>query len=236
MSVRAEIVRTQPPCYQPVAGATSAFGGHGHDTFAVIYSPGVESIALVAAGWASGLNAYLTVLILGISGRLGWADTPASLQTNWVIGAAGVAFFIEFVVDKIPLLDSVWDLVHTLIRPVLGGLTGAAIAAGQLGRPAGFALAAGLALIGHLTKTTSRLAINMSPEPFTNIIASFAEDGVVSALVALAMAYPRIAAVSATVAAVVGVIIALLLWRLARRGLRRVKAWLDGQPVARNSL
>ncbi len=195
----------------------------------------MESIALVAAGWASGLNAYLTVLILGASGRLGWADTPASLQTNWVLGAAGVAFAIEFVIDKLPLLDSVWDLVHTFIRPVIGGLTGAAIAAGQLGRPAAFALAGGLALIGHLTKATSRLAINMSPEPLTNIIASFAEDGVVSGLVALAMVYPRIAAVSATVAAVVGVIIALLLWKLARRGLRRVRAGLGGALATRTS-
>jgi len=191
----------------------------------------MESIALVAAGWASGLNAYLTVLILGASGRLGLADTPVGLQSNMVLGAAGVAFVIEFVIDKIPLLDSVWDLAHTFIRPVIGGLTGAAIAAGQLGRPAAFALAAGLALIGHLTKTTSRLAINMSPEPFTNIIASFAEDGVVAALVALAMAYPRIAAISATAAAVVGVVMAFLLWRLARRGWRRVRARLQSQPA-----
>jgi len=191
----------------------------------------MESIALVAAGWASGLNAYLTVLILGASGRLGWADTPVGLQSNLVLGVAGIAFLIEFVIDKVPLLDSVWDLAHTFIRPVIGGLTGAAIAAGQLGRPAAFALAAGLALIGHLTKTTSRLAINMSPEPFTNIIASFAEDGVVAALVALAMVYPRIAAVSATVAAVVGVVMAFLLWRLARRGWRRVRVWLQQQPA-----
>ncbi len=203
----------------------------------MLYHHAVESIALVAAGWASGLNAYLTVLILGASGRLGWADTPAGLQTNLVLGAAGVAFVVEFVVDKVPLLDSVWDLAHTFIRPVIGALTGAAIAAGQLGRPAAFALAGGLALIGHLTKTTSRLAINMSPEPFTNVIASFAEDGVVSALVVLAMAYPRIAAISATVAAIIGAIIAFLLWRLARRGLRRVRSWACGGSVqTRNSL
>lgn len=201
-----------------------------------LYARRMESIALVAAGWSSGLNAYLTVLILGAAGRLGWADSPLSLQTNLVLGAAGVAFVVEFIVDKIPLLDSVWDMAHTFIRPVIGGLTGAAIAAGQLGRPAAFALAGGLALIGHLTKTTSRLAINMSPEPFTNVLASFAEDGVVSALVAMSMAYPRIAAVSATVAAVVGVIIAVLLWRLARRGLRRVREWMNGRPVARSSL
>ena len=197
----------------------------------VLYAHDMESIALVAAGWASGLNAYLTVLILGASGRLGWADTPVGLQSNLVLSAAGIAFAIEFVIDKVPLLDSVWDMAHTFIRPVIGGMTGAAIAAGQLGRPAAFALAAGLALIGHLTKSTSRLAINMSPEPFTNIIASFTEDGIVSALVVLAMAYPTIAALTAAAAAICGVVVAFLLWRLARRGLLRVRSWLRRQPA-----
>jgi len=106
----------------------------------------MESIALVAAGWASGLNAYLTLLILGVAGRAGWAETPHDLQQTWVLAAAGVAFVIEFVIDKVPILDSLWDLGHTFIRPVVGGLTGAAIAGAQLGRPAAFALAAGLAL------------------------------------------------------------------------------------------
>jgi len=190
----------------------------------------MEAIALVAAGWASGLNAYLTVLILGVAGRLGWAETPVGLQQSWVLAAAGLAFAVEFVVDKVPLLDSAWDLVHTLVRPVIGGITGVAIAGASLGRPAAFALAAGLALIGHLTKATSRLAINMSPEPITNVLASFAEDGLVAVLATLAIAYPKTAAVLATIAAVIGVVIALLLWRLARRGWRRVRAWISGHP------
>ena len=192
----------------------------------------MESIALVAAGWSSGLNAYLTVLILGVSGRLGWAATPTSLQETWVLVAAGVAFALEFVIDKIPLLDSLWDLAHTFIRPVVGGMTGAAIAGAQLGRPAAFALAAGLALLGHATKATSRMAINMSPEPFTNVLASFAEDGIVGVLSALAMAYPRIAAVTAGVAAIVGALIAIALWKLARRGWRRVRAYLERRTTA----
>lgn len=192
----------------------------------------MESIALVAAGWSSGLNAYLTLLILGVSGRLGWADTPASLQQTWVLIAAGVAFAVEFVIDKVPLLDSLWDLAHTFIRPVVGGLTGTAIAGAQLGRPAAFALAAGLALLGHTTKATSRMAINMSPEPFTNVIASFAEDGIVGVLSALAMAYPTTAAVLAGVAAVVGALVAVALWKLARRGWRRVRARLHGTRTA----
>lgn len=192
----------------------------------------MESIALVAAGWASGLNAYLTLLILGVAGRAGWAETPHDLQQTWVLAAAGVAFVIEFVIDKVPILDSLWDLGHTFIRPVVGGLTGAAIAGAQLGRPAAFALAAGLALIGHLTKTTSRLAINMSPEPLTNILASVAEDGLVAVLVALAMAYPKTATVIAVLSAVIGVLVAILLWKFAKRGLRRVRGWLQQRRPA----
>ena len=192
----------------------------------------MESIALVAAGWASGLNAYLTLLILGVAGRAGWAETPHDLQQTWVLAAAGVAFVIEFVIDKVPILDSLWDLGHTFIRPVVGGLTGAAIAGAQLGRPAAFALAAGLALIGHLTKTTSRLAINMSPEPRSNILASVAEDGLVAVLVALAMAYPKTATVIAVLAAVIGVLVAILLWKFAKRGLRRVRGWLQQRRPA----
>lgn len=192
----------------------------------------MESITFVAAGWAAGLNAYLTVLILGVSGRLGWADTPHSLQQTWVLIAAGVAFVVEFVVDKVPLLDSLWDTVHTVIRPVIGGLTGAAIAGASLGKPAAFALAAGLALTGHLTKATTRLAINMSPEPFTNIVASVSEDGVVAALVPLAMAYPKVAAVVAAVLAVVGLLVVMLLWRFVRKGWRRFRAYLHRTPAA----
>ncbi|MGB8858867.1 MAG: DUF4126 domain-containing protein [Ilumatobacteraceae bacterium] len=191
----------------------------------------MESIALVAAGWASGLNAYLTVLILGVSGRLGWAQTPASLQQSWVLVVAGVMFALEFVIDKVPLVDSLWDTAHTVVRPVVGGLTGAAIAGAQLGRPAAFALAAGLALIGHLTKAGSRLAINMSPEPFTNILASFTEDGIVAALVPLAIAHPKIAAVVAIVLAALGVFVVVLVWRLVRTGWRRVRRRFDSAPV-----
>lgn len=188
----------------------------------------MESIAFIATSWASGVNAYLTLLILGVAGRYGWADTPVSLQQGWVIIAAGIAYVVEFVVDKVPLLDSLWDTVHTVIRPVLGGLTGVAIAGSAVGKPQAFVAAAALALTGHATKATSRLAINMSPEPFTNIIASVSEDGIVAALVPLAIAHPKVSAVVALIAAAVGILIAVLLWKLARRGLRRVRAWFSG--------
>ena len=186
----------------------------------------MESIAFIATSWASGVNAYLTLLILGVAGRYGWADTPTSLQQGWVIVAAAIAYVVEFVVDKVPLLDSAWDAVHTIVRPIVGGLSGVAIAGASIGKPQAFIAAAALALTGHATKATSRLAINMSPEPFTNIIASVSEDGIVAGLVPLAIAYPKTSAVVALVAAVVGVVIALMLWRLARRGLRRVRSWV----------
>jgi hypothetical protein len=185
----------------------------------------MESIAFIATSWASGVNAYLTVLILGVSGRYGWAETPASLQQGWVLWAAAVAFVVEFVVDKVPLLDSAWDAVHTVVRPIIGGLAGVAIAGASFGDPQAFVAAAALALTGHATKATSRLAINMSPEPFTNVIASVAEDGLVAGLVPLAIAYPKISAAVGLLAAALGICIALLLWRFARKGLRRVRSW-----------
>ncbi len=182
----------------------------------------MESITLVAAGWSSGLNAYLTVLILGLSGRFGWVDTPVALQHNGVLMVAGAAFAVEFVIDKIPLLDSAWDLVHTLVRPVVGGMVGSAIAGSALGRPEAFAIAALLALTGHTAKATTRLAINMSPEPVTNVIASFSEDGIVLGLVTFAMVYPVVSLVLGSVAVVGSILVTLLVWRLARRGVRRV--------------
>ena len=191
----------------------------------------MESIAFVATSWASGVNAYLTLLILGVAGRYGWAETPTSLQQGWVIIVAGVAFAVEFVVDKVPLLDSAWDALHTFIRPIVGGLSGVAIAGASFGRPQAFIAAAALALTGHATKATSRLAINMSPEPFTNIIASFAEDGIVAGLVPLAIAYPKISAAVGLVVAAIGACVALLLLKLARKGLRRVRSWAGATAV-----
>jgi hypothetical protein len=185
----------------------------------------MESIAFVTTSWSAGVNAYLTLLILGVAGRYDWAETPTSLQQSWVIIAAAAAFAVEFVVDKVPLLDSAWDALHTVVRPVLGGLAGMAIAGSSFGEPQAFAAAAALAFTGHATKATSRLAINMSPEPFTNVAASVAEDGLVAALVPLAIAYPKISAAAGAVVAVIGVCVALLLLKLARKGLRRVRTW-----------
>ena len=190
----------------------------------------METATLVAAGWTTGINAYLTVLMLGLAGRFGWAETPAELQQPWVLALAAVLFAIEFVIDKVPLLDSAWDVVHTVVRPsvaaIVGALSAAANIGGSLGKPQAALLAGGLALAAHLSKTSTRLAINVSPEPFTNIAASLAEDGLVAALVSLALIRPRLAAFLAAVAAAASLLIGFALFSVARRGYRRVRRLL----------
>ena len=184
----------------------------------------METATLLAAGWTAGLNAYLTVLILGVSGRLGWAPTPASLQQTWVLAVCAVLFVGEFVIDKIPFADSAWDVLHTLVRPAVAAAVGAAAAgSASLGQPTASLFAAGLALIAHLSKATTRLAINVSPEPATNIVASLTEDTTVAAVVALALARPRLAATVALVLAVLFAGVAISLFSLARGALRRLR-------------
>jgi hypothetical protein len=188
----------------------------------------VETVSLAAAGWSAGINAYLTVLVLAVAGRMGWADTPESLQRPWVITGAAVLFAIEFVVDKVPLLDSAWDVAHTLVRPAIGAALGTAIAGADVGDWQAALLAGSLALSGHAAKATTRLAVNFSPEPASNIGLSFAEDGVVTGLVVLAITRPRLAAALAIVAAVGSVIVVVVLIRVARRGWRRMRARMRG--------
>ncbi|MFN0028348.1 MAG: DUF4126 domain-containing protein [Acidimicrobiales bacterium] len=187
----------------------------------------MHEATLLAAGWTTGINAYLTLLLLGLAGRLDWAETPPVLQRPGVLVVVGVLFALEFVVDKVPLLDSAWDLLHTLIRPTVGTLVGVAAAGADndfaFSGPVAGVLAGGLALAGHLTKASTRLAINTSPEPFTNVIASFAEDGLVAAMVILALWQPRVAAMLALFAAAVGLLVAIAMFTLARRGYRRVR-------------
>lgn len=183
----------------------------------------METAALVAASFGAGVNAYLTVLLLGVGGRLGWADTPESLQRPSVMAVDAILFAVEFVVDKVPLLDSAWDLLHTLVRPSVGAALGAAIAGAELGQPQASILAAALALSAHVGKASTRLAINASPEPFTNIAASLLEDGFVAGVVSLAMFRPRLAAAVAVVALAGALVASWFALRLARRGWRRLR-------------
>ena len=140
-------------------------------------------LTLVAGvGFAGGLNLYATVLALGLAGVTGTVDLPGDMdviQSWWVIGAAGLMYCIEFFADKIPWLDSAWGAVHTFIRPPAAALLGFEATGDITGVLAG----GGIAMASHMSKEGLRAAINTSPEPFTNSIASVGED--VSALGAL---------------------------------------------------
>jgi hypothetical protein len=159
--------------------------------------------------FAAGLNLYATVAILGLASRYQWVHLPPQFQAfdnSFIIGAAIVLYVVEFVADKIPWVDSIWDAVHTVIRPVGGAL----IAVTTLGDASpgmeglvallGGTLAAG----SHLTKASTRAAANASPEPFTNWFLSLAEDAFVVGLGVLALKYPVAAAV------VVGICVVLI--------------------------
>ncbi|MFF2849463.1 DUF4126 domain-containing protein [Streptomyces sp. NPDC058001] len=176
------------------------------------------------SGWASGINAYAVVLLLGIFGATGVTDeVPASLQSTPVLIAAGVLFLCEAVADKIPYVDSVWDTVHTVIRPVSGAVVAALLAgqSGSLPDIAAGAIGGSTALASHAVKSGTRMAINSSPEPFSNFIVSTAEDLGVGGLVTFAMFYPRTAAVIAGVLLLLGLVLTVFLISRIRRFLRR---------------
>ena len=143
---------------------------------------------LLGSSWASGINLYLTVAGLGIAHRMGWIVLPGNMDTlahPLVIGVAMLVYAVEFIADKIPFVDSAWDSVHTFIRPAGGMALGylAMVDAGPAVQYPVAVLTGAIALDSHLTKATSRAAINTSPEPFTNTIASVTEDaGVIGAL------------------------------------------------------
>jgi len=171
--------------------------------------------------FAAGVNLYATVAILGLASRYQWVALPEQFRifdNDWIIGAALVMYVVEFVADKIPWFDSVWDAVHTVIRPAGAAL----IAVASIGhaRPemqAAAALAgAALASSSHLAKAGTRVAANTSPEPFSNWILSFSEDGFVIALGVLALKYPIAAAVVVIAAVAVILASASWLWRKLR--------------------
>jgi hypothetical protein len=148
--------------------------------------------------FAAGINLYATVAILGLASRYGWVQLPPQyhvFDNNWIIGTAIALYVVEFFADKIPWVDSVWDAVHTVIRPIGGAL----IAVTTLGH----ASAPTQALVGllggtlaastHFTKAGTRVIANASPEPFSNWILSFAEDGFVIGLGFVALKYPVVA-------------------------------------------
>jgi hypothetical protein len=192
----------------------------------------MESLPLVfSSGWASGVNAYLVVLVLGFADRVSpTAEIPDALHRWDVLGVALFMYAMEFVADKIPYIDSTWDAVSTFIRPTAGAVIGVLMAgdADTLQQAVLGTVGGGTALLSHLVKAGGRLAINSSPEPVTNIGASIAEDITVLALVWFAIQHPRAAAAVAAVLLVLGLLMLYVVAKLVRRGWRR---WKDREPA-----
>jgi hypothetical protein len=179
-----------------------------------------------SSGWASGVNAYLVVLVLGLADRFGtFSQIPDSLGRTDVLIAAGLLYAIEFVTDKIPYLDSTWDAISTFIRPTVGAIIALLVSGDATSlQQAGYAvLGGGTALASHTIKAGSRLAINASPEPFSNIGASLGEDVTVIGIVVLAIHHPWVAGGISAVLLILGAILLVHLSRMARRGWRRWK-------------
>ena len=168
-----------------------------------------QLIALAAAlGWASGLRLYAVLFITGLAGYLGWVQLPPGLhllQTLPVLIASGVMLFVEFFADKIPLVDSLWDAVHTLVRIPAGAALAAAVFGWDHATAATVAalLGGSLAATAHAAKASTRAAVNTSPEPFSNIALSLAGDALVPGALWLAWTHPWLFLVALGLALVV---------------------------------
>ena len=187
----------------------------------------VELVALAASiSLLSGWRLYLVTFATGLAMKFGWVALPHQLgaldilANNWIIGIAGVGAFAEFFADKIAWVDSAWDAIHSVIRPVGGALLSAAIvdSADPAWQVASFLLGGGAAFVAHAGKAGARTLVNTSPEPVSNVIVSTGEDVATGGLLALAIAYPVAAAIIAAL------LVALSIWLViaARRALRRI--------------
>jgi hypothetical protein len=190
----------------------------------------VETLGLaLGAGFSSGLNLYATIATLGLLQRFGVIHLPASLQVlahPWVLGIAIALYVIEFLADKIPYVDSVWDAIHTVIRPPAAALVayGAAGAAPLEWRWGAALLAGGVALTSHGTKASARAAANASPEPFSNWTLSLGEDVLAVWLTWMATVHPRATIVVVVALIALAVFILFHLFRFLRRALQRLLA------------
>jgi hypothetical protein len=190
----------------------------------------VETLGLaLGAGFSSGLNLYATIATLGLLQRFGVVHLPGPLQIlshPWVLGIAIALYAIEFLADKIPYVDSVWDAIHTVIRPPAAALVayGAAGAAPPEWRWGAALLAGGVALTSHGTKASARAAANTSPEPFSNWTLSLGEDALAVWLTWMATVHPRATIVVVALLIALAVFVLFHLFRFLRRALQRLFA------------
>ncbi len=193
-------------------------------------------VALAAAlGWASGIRLYLVVFLTGMAGYFGFIPLPNGLhvlQHPAMLAGSGAMLFVEFFADKIPGVDALWDMIHTVIRVPAG----AALAAGVFGADsATMGMVAGLlggtlAATSHATKLTTRAAINTSPEPFSNIAMSLVEEGGVLGMLWLATNYPITFGVVLCIVLVLSVVLIAVLLKFLKTIVRRISEFFSGNP------
>jgi len=182
---------------------------------------------VLGAGFSSGLNLYATIATLGLLQRFGVIQLPEHLRIlshPVVLGIAAVLYLLEFLADKVPYIDSIWQAVHTFIRPPAAALLafGATAAAPEAWRWGAALLAGGIALTSHGTKASARAAVNMSPEPFSNWALSFGEDALAVWLIWFATAHPTAAIIVVSVLFAVSLFLLYHLFRFLRRALRKL--------------
>ena len=192
----------------------------------------MDALALTfSSGWASGINSYLVVLVLGIADRVGAFTEIPDVLARWdVLAVASFLYAMEFIADKIPFIDSTWDAISTAIRPTAGAVIGVLLAgdASSLDQAVLGVVGGGTALLSHLVKAGGRLAINSSPEPASNVVASVTEDAAVLGVVWFALQNPEAAAAIAGVLLLLGLVMLFFVARLIRRGWRR---WKKKDPI-----
>jgi Domain of unknown function (DUF4126) len=196
----------------------------------------LAKIGLAAgASVASGIRVYATVAALGFLHRIGVVQLPHGLEVlsqTPIIILASALYLIEFVADKVPAVDSVWDAIHTFIRPPAAAVLGFA-AFGDVAEPwriAAALLCGTLALSSHGIKASTRLAINTSPEPFSNWAASFGEDIFVAALVWFTVTHPVIGLVVAGVVLLTAILLAAWIYRMLKRLFKPPEARIESRP------
>ena len=229
----AALMQSAQGVWQWLGGSTSAVIAKGAQSMDM-----PQLLALAAAmGWASGLRLYAVVFITGLAGWLGWIQLPPGLSVLHhpaMLMASGFMLFVEFFADKIPGVDSLWDLMQSVIRIPAG----AALAAGALGADGATAatiaalLGGTLAATSQAAKTTTRAAINTSPEPFSNLLASLFEDGLVVGAVWLAVTHPFVFGVALLIVVVLMAVVTVTLFKFLRATWRRLSIFLSGSPKA----
>ena len=196
----------------------------------------MESVIPLAftASWASGINPYLLVLLMGLLGRFADVDVPPAFERTDVLLVFATLVVVDAIADKVMFVDSAWDGINTAIRPIAGAVVATLIAAPTVDLPTAVIAAGGgiIALVTHLAKATTRLGVNASPEPASNIVVSVAEDVAVTGVVVIAVINPWVAAALALALLLTAVVVALVIARSARSGLRSVRARLPGGPAS----